>query len=452
MKRFIKLFSLMTLLTFCLAALPQSVLAANEKPFRAVWVSTVYNLDYPTAPTANAATLKAEANTVLDNCKKMGMNAIVLQVRPSADAFYPSDIFPWSKYLTGSQMTAPSDGFDPLAYWITEAHNRGMELHAWINPYRVTKNKDAEWNSISPQNPAKLHADWVVQYSDGNYYFNPGIPEVRKLVVDGAVELATNYNIDGIHLDDYFYPGANFGDSATFAQYGLGFSSIDDWRRDNVNKLIQELNTAVHQAKPNISFGVSPAGIWANKKTMAEGSATSGTQTYTGHYADTRKWVKEGWLDYICPQVYWYIGQSNANYQILANWWADTVRGTGVKLYMGIADYKAGNTSKSSPWYGTAAVQDQMALNQTIPEISGEMHFRYEFLLTVPGLQEYYTNIHKNGTPSLLTQMPSKDKQGTWVKLSDNSWKFRNANSSYGCGWKRVDNFWYYFDTQKMTM
>ena len=453
MKRFTKLISLAVVLVVCLTAFPFTASAAAAKPFRAVWVSTVYNLDYPSAATTDASKLKAEADSILDNSKSMGMTAVILQVRPSGDALYPSDIYPWSKYLTGSQGTAPSGGFDPLQYWIDGAHKRGMELHAWINPYRVTKGGESEWNSLASSNPAKLHPEWTVKYSDGNYYLNPGLPEVRQLVIDGAVEIVNHYDVDGIHLDDYFYPGKNFNDSAAFSQYGSGFSNIDDWRRDNVNKLIQGLNDAVHKADSSISFGVSPAGIWANKSSsMPNGSATSGSQSYSAHYADTRKWVKEGWLDYICPQVYWYIGQSNANYEILANWWADVVSGTGVKLYMGMADYKAGESSTSSPWYGIAAIQDQMALNQTIPEIAGEMHFRYKFLLSVPGLQSYYTNVHKNGVPSMASQISTGDGQGTWVKLSDGTYKLRLKNGSYANGWKKVDGSWFYLDPKTVLM
>ena len=415
MKRFTKLISLAALLVFCLMALPLSAFAGEAKPFRGVWVSTVYNLDYPSSATTDASKLKAEADTILDNCKSMGMTAIILQVRPSGDALYPSNIYPWSKYLTGSQGTAPSGGFDPLQYWIDGAHSRGMELHAWLNPYRVTKGGESEWNSLSSTNPAKQHPEWTVKYSDGNYYLNPGLPEVRQLVIDGAVEIVQNYDVDGIHLDDYF-------------------------------------NDAIHKADPSVSFGVSPAGIWANKSSNSLGSATSGNQTYSAHYADTRKWVKEGWLDYICPQVYWYIGQSNANYEVLANWWADVVSGTDVKLYMGMADYKAGETSTSSPWYGIAAIQDQMALNQTIPEIDGEIHFRYKFLLSVSGLQSYYTNVHKNGVPSIVSQVSTSDKQGTWVKLSNGSYKLRLSNGSYGNGWKKVDGSWFYFDPKTVLM
>ncbi len=448
--------------------------SAAPKDFRAVWVSTIYHLDYPSSTTTDPAKLKSEADEILDNCKKMGMTAVILQVRPSGDALYPSEIYPWSQHLTGAQGVAPADGFDPLEYWVTEAHARGMELHAWINPYRVTRSGSADYNSLSSDNPALLHPDWVVKHSDGNYYLDPGIPEVRQLVVDGAVELVENYDIDGIHLDDYFYPGTNFDDADTYAQYGSGFSNIGDWRRDNVNKLVQELDAAIHKADPDCSFGISPFGIWANASSMAGGSSTNGNQTYSSHYADTRKWVKEGWVDYICPQIYWEIGHSLADYETLARWWADVVKGTGVDLYIGMADYKAGNSSASSPWHGTDAITDQIALNARIPEITGEVHFRYQFLLTVDGLEEFYTDYYNRtggsspaepSAPSgsdqpeqpsdpvqpvtdpsktITTQYSSKDGAGLWTQYADGSWKFL-VNNSPASGWVKTDGTWYYF-------
>ena len=171
---------------------------------KGVWVATVYNLDYPLKQTKDPNTLKSEAIAILDNVKEMGLNAVFLQVRPSADAFYESKIFPWSKYLTGENGTAPNNGFDPLEFWVKEAHNRGIELHAWINPYRITKNGDAEYNLIDKNSPAKLYPEYVIKHSDENYYFNPGIPEVRELVISGALEIVKKYDVDGIHMDDYF--------------------------------------------------------------------------------------------------------------------------------------------------------------------------------------------------------------------------------------------------------
>ena len=214
--------------------------AERADEFRAVWVATVYRLDYPSQATTDPAVLKRDADAILQGCVDMGMNAVILQVRPSADALYPSELYPWSKYLTGTQGTAPKNGFDPLAYWVERAHALGLELHAWINPFRITKGGAAEFQALTADHPAKLHPDWVVEY-EGDYYFNPGLPEVREYIVRGAEELARKYDIDGIHLDDYFYPGSGFADGAAYAKYGKGFSNIGDWRRDNVNQLVKTL-------------------------------------------------------------------------------------------------------------------------------------------------------------------------------------------------------------------
>ena len=177
--------------------------AKRADEFRAVWVATVYRLDYPSQATTDPAVLKRDADAILQGCVDMGMNAVILQVRPSADALYPSELYPWSKYLTGTQGTAPKNGFDPLAYWVERAHALGLELHAWVNPFRITKGGAAEFQALTADHPAKLHPDWVVEY-EGDYYFNPGLPEVREYIVRGAEELARKYDIDGIHLDDYF--------------------------------------------------------------------------------------------------------------------------------------------------------------------------------------------------------------------------------------------------------
>ena len=337
--------------------------AKRADEFRAVWVATVYRLDYPSQATTDPAVLKRDADAILQGCVDMGMNAVILQVRPSADALYPSELYPWSKYLTGAQGTAPKNGFDPLAYWVERAHALGLELHAWINPFRITKGGAAEFQALTANHPAKLHPDWVVEY-EGDYYFNPGLPEVREYIVRGAEELARKYDIDGIHLDDYFYPGSGFADGAA-----------------NVNQLVKTLGERIHAIDPGLSYGISPSGVWADKSSLPQGSnTTGGYESYYASYADSRKWVKEGWIDYICPQIYWYIGHKSMDYAAVARWWADTVKGTGVSLYIGMADYLAGNSDPKSPWYGTAAIEQQLALNDTLPQVAGEVHFRYRLM------------------------------------------------------------------------
>ena len=369
-------------------------------PFRAVWVSTVYNLDYPSRATTDPEALKREADEILQKCVQMGMTAVILQVRPSCDALYPSKLFPWSRYLTGTAGTAPSGGFDPLDYWVTQAHRLGLELHAWLNPFRVTT---SEYDRLPADSPAAQHPDWVVKYNGGSY-LNPGLPEVRELVVQGAEELLRSYPLDGIHLDDYFYPGSDFDDAEAYAAYGGGFRTIGDWRRNNINLLIQSLDRRLHAIDPELSFGVSPSGVWADRSSQPEGSPTTGGyESYYAAYADSRKWVKEGWVDYICPQIYWYIGHPSMDYAAIARWWADTVKGTDVALYIGMADYQAGKSNPSDPWYGTKAIRGQLDLNRTLPQVAGEVHFRYSYLVKSQELFTLYrrTYLSEESRPSL---------------------------------------------------
>ena len=256
-----------------------------KKEMRGMWVATVVNIDYPSKPTTDPEVLKKEALEILDTAGDTGINAVFLQVRPTADAFYKSKIFPWSKFLTGTQGKAPDGGFDPLAFWIEEAHARGIELHAWINPFRITKKTVSESrptvSSLHSSHPARKNPGWVVQYTDSNLYFNPGIPEVRKLVVDGVMELVNNYDIDGIHFDDYFYPGRDFNDSKTFAAYGKGFKDIGDWRRNNIHLLVSDVYNAIKTSGKDVRFGISPFGIWANKRTTPSEAIPTGLKRIT---------------------------------------------------------------------------------------------------------------------------------------------------------------------------
>lgn len=375
----------------CAAGTPK---ASDE--MRGVWVSSVYNLDYPAKATTSPQTLRAEADAILDNCAKWGLNAVFLQVRPSSDALYDSDLFPWSKYLTGTQGTAPADGFDPLAYWVEGAHKRGLELHAWINPYRITKGKLTEWESLSADNPAKQHPEWVVQYTDGNYYYNPGLPTVRDLVTQGAVEIAKNYDIDGLHMDDYFYPGTDFDDADAYARYGAGFSSLAAWRRDNVNQLIRQLDTQLHAVKPDIAFGVSPSGIWANQSTDPRGSATNGAEHYVTSYADSLYWIENGLIDYIIPQIYWEIGHKLADFATLASWWDDAVKGSDVDLYIGMGAYRCAD-NPTGVWTTTDPLFASLDYLTGCANVKGSVFFRYGSIPAVSGLANRLTNWYASG-------------------------------------------------------
>lgn len=373
----------------------------TDQEMRGVWVASVENLDYPAVPTASAEELRAQADAVLDGADKSGFNAVFLQVRPCSDALYPSEIYPWSRYLTGQQGTAPDSDFDPLAYWVSEAHRRGMELHAWINPYRIARDS-SEWENLAEGSPAKQRPDWVVQHGEG-YYFDPGRPEVRELVISGVMEIINKYQVDGIHLDDYFYPGADFNDGASYAAYGAKFPDIGDWRRNNVNLLVSGLDASVHEANPDMEFGISPSGIWASNTMHPEGSATTSSfSSYFSLYADSRTWVREGWVDYIAPQLYWEIGHATADFSALLGWWSNVAKEAkekDVSLYVGLADYKTVEAGEdgNNPWYGGGELQRQMSACSAEDAVGGTIHFRYGLIANCPAVQQVLGEAYLTG-------------------------------------------------------
>ena len=357
---------------------------------RGVWVSSVANIDYPSQQGLSADQLKSEADTILNNIAAMGLNTVFLQVRPSADALYQSALFPWSRYVSGTAGQAPDGDFDVLAYWVEGAHSRGLQLHAWLNPYRITRDGKEELDSLPETSPAKQHPEWVVEY-EGNYYFNPGLPAVQQLVVDGAAEIVRNYDVDGIHLDDYFYPGTDFNDAAAYARYGEDFDDIGDWRRDNVNTLIASLDETVHAINPELSFGVSPAGIWDNKADNPKGSDANGRSSYREIYCDSVEWVKRGTVDYICPQLYWSIGYEIADFEVLVDWWQDIVSTSDVALYIGIGAYRAAEAEPGDVWYGTAELERQLDMLDNSIDIQGEVFFSYASLMEAQGCSDFLT-------------------------------------------------------------
>lgn len=398
---------------------------ATQQPaqdgMRGVWVSTVYNIDYPSAQGLTADQLRSEADTMLDNIAQMGLNTVFLQVRPSADALYDSDIFPASRYVSGTVGQAPDGDFDVLAYWVEAAHARGLQLHAWLNPYRITKDGQSEYDALPDDCPAKQHPEWTVVYED-NYYFNPGLPAVQELVVDGAAEIVQNYDVDGIHLDDYFYPGTDFADEATFARYGKDFDDIGDWRRNNVNELIAALDETLHEIDPTLSFGVSPAGIWDNKASNPKGSDTNGRSSYAEIYCDSVEWINSGTVDYICPQLYWSIGYEIADFEVLVNWWQQIVATSDVALYIGIGAYRAAEAEPGDTWYGTDELQRQLTLLDNSIDIQGEVFFSYNSLQNIDGcadmLRTHYTEgttKPDNGTQSDVQQASLLDLIGRFI-------------------------------------
>jgi len=370
LKKLILLFSLMLLLSI-------PVFAAQPE-MRGVWVSTVYNLDYPSASALSSAQLKAEADKIIEDAAKCGFNTIFLQVRPCLDAVYPSEIYPWSQFISGTQGAPPDGNFDILDYYIRECHKRAIELHAWINPYRVTvssfESLEDGLASLSPSNPAVRYSDHVRFGNDKKLYLDPGEPAVRALVADGVSEIIKNYDIDGIHFDDYFYPDAGFDDTVTYIKYGSNFESIGDFRRDNVNKTLELVHNICKNA--DIPFGVAPFGIWANKTSHLKGSDTRGNQSYYNHYADSLYWVEKGLLDYVAPQLYWEIGSTEGEFETLVLWWKDAVKSTGVNLYIGLAAYRSDDADSHSIWYNGKELKRQLDMLDIYSHTDGVILFR----------------------------------------------------------------------------
>ncbi|TMR98703.1 family 10 glycosylhydrolase [Nonomuraea basaltis] len=348
--------------------------ATPKRQLRAMWISSVANIDWPSRTGLSVSAQQAEFRAWLDLAVAKRMNAVVVQIRPTADAFWPSPYEPWSQWLTGTQGGNP--GYDPLAFMVNEAHARNLEFHGWFNPYRIANHDDP--TKLVSTHPARQHPSWRFAYG-GKLYYNPGIPEVRDFIEDAIMDAVARYDVDGVHLDDYFYPypvsGQSIPDSATFQQYGGSFGNIADWRRNNVNLLVRELGQRIHTAKPHVSFGISPFGIWRNAGTDPLGSRTSGLQSYDAIYADSRQWVKQGWVDYIAPQIYWHIGFSAAAYEVLTAWWSDVVRGTGVQLVVGQAAYRAGASGQEAAWQDPDELSDHLHDNRKHPEVAGDVYF-----------------------------------------------------------------------------
>lgn len=293
------------------------VCSQNKREFRGAWIQAVNGQWVGVGTQKMQQTLTYQ----LDELMKDGVNAIIFQIRPECDALYQSNIEPWSRFLTGKQGVAPSPYWDPLQWMVTECHKRGMELHAWINPYRA---KTKTTHELDSRHVALRHPEWVFEYDD-QYILNPAIPECRNFICHVVGDIVRRYDVDGLHIDDYFYPypaaGQTIPDDQLFRSNPRGFTNKGDWRRDNVNLFIRQLSDTIHQNKPWVKFGVSPFGIYRNKKNDPNGSNTNGLQNYDDLYADVLLWVNKGWVDYNVPQLYWEIGHKSADYQELIGWW-----------------------------------------------------------------------------------------------------------------------------------
>ena len=371
-------FSLFFLLSLCLSA--QS---ASKREMRGVWVATVFGIDYPAKPTTDDVSLRDSWIRLIDKHKAMGINALFVQIRPMADALYPSNLVPWSRFLTGQSGVSPANNFDMLGFMIATAHERDMEFHAWLNPYRVSMDNPNASN-FAPNHVLRTHPEWCLRYNK-RYFLNPGLPEVRAHMNDVVTEIVSRYAVDGIHFDDYFYPykapNEQLNDYSTFKKYPNGLSNIEDWRRNNVDLLIAQLSQTIKRLRPAVQFGVSPFSVWRNRSRDPEGSDTrAGVTCYDDLYADVRKWLREGWIDYVAPQAYRAIGSSLIDHEIIMRWWSDNAAGKTV--YAGHATYRVGTTTGNERnWNDPNEIPRQIRLARSLPNVGGSLHYSSKSLI-----------------------------------------------------------------------
>lgn len=403
-----------------LVSIPE-IYSQPKNQFQSAWVATINNLNI--AQPTSEAVFKENYLSILQTFKEWNMNAMIFQVRPLLDAWYPSTLNPWSEFLSGSQGVDP--GYDPLQWMIDVTHEAGMEYHAWFNPYRVTNSKItsttilnkigltqnevlnltiaeqievlASAGVLSADNYAVQHPENVLQF-DEKFFLNPGIPEVQEYVVQSIQEVVENYDIDAVHFDDYFYPyrlsetnyfGANHEDETTFQQYGQGYTDIEVWRRENVTSLMSSVKTMLNahnlSNRTAVQFGVSPFGIWEHKEVDARGSNTplSSSKSYSGSiFADTYQWIKDGLLDYVTPQIYWSFDQGAAPYGELIRWWDNVAQGTNTHVYIGHANYKhVNNGGWETAWLNPEEIPNQIKFNQKYSQIRGSTLFSYNDIL-----------------------------------------------------------------------
>lgn len=408
-----RIFSLITAALLCAsgsraqdsaARLPADTLAPSPAAeFRGVWIASVTNIDWPASRQFNTESQQADLLRQFDLHKANGMNAVVVQVRPAADAFYPSPYEPWSQWLTGQQGKPPLPFWDPMAFGVDAAHKRGMEYHAWLNPYRAVFNVNN--SSVAPGHITRIHPEWFVTYGSTRY-FDPGLPEVQDWVVNIVKDIVSRYDVDGIHMDDYFYPyriaGKEFPDTASFRRYGNGMG-LAAWRRSNTDSIIVKINRAIRETKPWVKFGISPFGVWRNKSQDPEGSNTqAGVTNYDDLYADILLWMRNGWIDYVTPQLYWEIGHPRADYATLVEWWANHSYGRHVYIGHGIYRFYENNP----PWKRKDQIPRQIELLRRYPTIQGSLYFSSKSFERNPNGWNDTLRLNHYRTPAVVPKMP----------------------------------------------
>lgn len=402
-------------------ALYSGLSAQPKYEFRGVWVATVNNIDWPKGRSYDPEKQKAEYIRLLDLHQKNGMNAMIVQVRPAADAFYPSPYEPWSEWLTGMQGKAPNPSWDPLQFMIEETHKRGMEFHAWLNPYRAIHNLVA--STVAPNHITRIHPEWFLTYGDKRY-FDPGNKEAQAFVVNVVRDIVKRYDVDAIHMDDYFYPyripGKEFPDEASYRRSGSTLKK-DDWRRSNVDSIILAISNVIRQENKLCRFGISPFGVWRNKKDDPEGSDSKAGQTnYDDLYADILLWLRKGWIDYVTPQLYREIGDDKMEFNKLVDWWAD--HSYGKHVYIGHAIYR-GVTKETKDWSKPEQLTEQIKSTRRNPNVQGSIYFSSNSFEKNPmgwndSLQNNYYHF-----PALLPPMRWLDNEKPWPPIVEKSIK-----------------------------
>lgn len=381
---------------------PQNI-PETPREMRGVWIATVSNIDWPSQPGLPVDEQKVELLALLDRAAELNMNAVFFQVRPAADALYDSPYEPWSEYLTGKQGKSPKPFYDPLQFAIEEAHKRGLELHAWFNPFRALH--PSAKSELASTHIKNVKPDLVVSY--GPYlWLNPGMPEVREYSKRVILDVARRYNIDGVHLDDYFYPYPERTASNTFKRFPdeqayqkyvqeNGTISRDDWRRQNINQFVKQLHSDLHQVKPNIVFGISPFGIWR----PGSPAQIKGFDAYTNMFADARKWLNEGWVDYLSPQLYWPISQRAQSFPVLLDWWQQQNK-YGRHLWPGLYTSEVGDS-----WNAREIIQ-QIERTRHQKGTSGHVHFSMQALMNNAGNISGYLRSIQYKNPALVPATP----------------------------------------------
>ncbi|MBR3565499.1 MAG: family 10 glycosylhydrolase [Paludibacteraceae bacterium] len=354
-----------------------SVVASPKREMRAAWIATVANIDWPSKEAVgNTELQKQEMIAILDTLKALHFNTVIFQVRPTADAFYPSEYEPWSSWLTGKQGVAPEPYYDPLQFVVEQAHKRCLDVHVWLNPYRATLGFTTE--ELDSTHIYNQHPEWFLHYGD-KYYFDPSLEQTRKWLNQIVADIVFRYDIDAIHFDDYFYPykikGKDFPDEKQFRADPRGFTNKDDWRRDNVNLIIKELQQTIKSLRPWVEFGISPFGVWRNSTSDPQrGSATkAGAQNYDDLYADILLWLEKGWIDYVMPQLYWEIGKKVADFDVLIRWWKQYSYNRN--LYIGVFDSQLGKGKAESAWNKGNEICRQISLERSLTGIDGISHY-----------------------------------------------------------------------------